>query len=328
MDFIISSFISQIRLGEVQTFQNMQVVPLFSDQKEELVYWTLKEALDKGQLLIQEISSGGSVPELKVINQGDIPVLLLDGEEVAGAKQNRVLNTTILVKEKSEIVIPVSCTEKGRWSYRTKHFYDSGVVSPSFMRAKRASAVNVSLERNQTYCSDQGAVWNDVEYLRGQMKVESPTGAMRDVFEQKRETLEDYIKAFNTVPLQNGILVLVDGEIAGCDIVSRTDVFGKMFSKLIKSYAMDSLIRDRRKITISSNPLGEAAHFLEEIKHCEEKRYFSPGWGADYRFEGPDKVGSVLVVENQVIHMAFFKTRKDEKIDPMSGYRTRRDYRL
>lgn len=328
MDIIISSFISQIRLGEVQTFQNMQVVPLFSDQKEELVYWTLKEALDKGQLLIQEISSGGSVRELKVINQGDIPVLLLDGEEVAGAKQNRVLNTTILVKEKSEIVIPVSCTEQGRWAYRTKHFYDSGVVSPSFMRAKRASAVNVSLERNQAYCSDQGAVWNDVEYLRGQMKVESPTGAMSDVFEQKRETLEDYIKAFNTVPLQKGILVFVDGEIAGCDIVSRTDVFGKMFSKFIKSYAMDSLIRDRRKITISSNPLGEAAHFLEEIKHCEEKRYFSPGWGADYRFEGPDKVGTVLVVENQVIHMAFFKTKKEEKIDPMSGYRTRRGYRL
>ena len=328
MDIIISSFISQIRLGEVQTFQNMQVVPLFSDQKEELVYWTLKEALDKGQLLIQEISSGGSVPELKVINQGDIPVLLLDGEEVAGAKQNRVLNTTILVKEKSEIVIPVSCTEQGRWAYRTKHFYDSGVVSPSFMRAKRASAVNVSLEQNQTYRSDQGAVWNDVEYLRGQMKVESPTGALRDVFEQKRETLEDYIKAFNAIPLQNGILVLVDGEIAGCDIVSRTDVFGKMFSKLIKSYAMDSLIRDRRKITISSNPLGEAAHFLEEIKYCEEKRYFSPGWGADYRFESPDKVGTVLVVENQVIHMAFFKTKKEEKIGPMSGYRTRRDYRL
>ena len=97
MKIEISSFIAQIRLGEVQSFRNMQVVPLFSDQEEDLVYWTLKEALDKGLLLIKEVSSGGSVPELKVINEGDIPVLLLDGEEVAGAKQNRIINSTILV---------------------------------------------------------------------------------------------------------------------------------------------------------------------------------------------------------------------------------------
>lgn len=328
MKIEISSFIAQIRLGEAQSFQNMQVIPLFSDQEEDLVYWTLKEALDKGLLLIKEVSSGGSVPELKVINEGDIPVLLLDGEEVAGAKQNRILNTTILVKEKSEIIIPVSCTEQGRWSYRTKHFYDSGVVSPSFMRAQKTSAVNASLVQYRTYDSDQGAVWKDVRCLSKQMEVESPTGAMRDVFEQKRDTLEDYIKAFNVVPSQKGILVFVDGEIAGCDIFSRTDVFEQIFPKLIKSYAMDSLIGDRRKITVSSNPQGEAAQFLEEIKYCEEKRYFSPGWGADYRFEGPDKVGTALVVEDQVIHMAVFKTKKEEKIDPMPGYRTRRGHRI
>lgn len=39
---------------------------------------------------------------MKVINKGDIPVLLLDGEEFAGTKQNRVLNATILIDEYSE----------------------------------------------------------------------------------------------------------------------------------------------------------------------------------------------------------------------------------
>lgn len=139
MDKIISDFISQIHFREAQCFQNMQVIQLFSDVEECLYYLTLKEALEKKLLLIQEVSTGGSVPELKVINHSDDPVLLLDGEELSGAKQNRVLNTTILVKGNSEVIIPVSCTEQGRWSYQTDRFYDSDIISPSFLRAKKAS---------------------------------------------------------------------------------------------------------------------------------------------------------------------------------------------
>jgi hypothetical protein len=58
-----------------------------------------------------EVSAGGHVPELKVVNKGETPVLLLDGEELAGARPNRALNTTILVRGHSETIIPVTCTE-------------------------------------------------------------------------------------------------------------------------------------------------------------------------------------------------------------------------
>ena len=89
------------------------------------MYLTLKEALEKRLLIVKEVSAEASVPELKVINNADVPMLLLDGEELAGAKQNRVLNTSVLVKEKSELIIPVSCTEQGRWSYQTDEFSNS-----------------------------------------------------------------------------------------------------------------------------------------------------------------------------------------------------------
>lgn len=328
METIISNFIAQIRFGEVVSFQNMQVIPLFSEQKEDLVYLTLKEALEKRYLLIQEVSKGGSVPDLKVTNQADIPVLLLDGEELAGAKQNRVLNTTILVQAKSEMIIPVSCTEQGRWSYKTNHFYDSEIVSPVFLRARKASSINASLKQNKTFCSDQGAVWDSVAFLRNKAKVESATGAMKDVFEQKKETLEDYIKAFRLVPSQRGILVFVDGEVAGWDILSRGESFQVLFPKLIKSYAMDALIKDQKKIILSRNPEEEARLFLEGIKDCREEKYPSTGLGEDFRFEGSDKVGSALVVEKQVIHMAFFRMNKEEQTGRMSGYERRRGYRI
>ncbi|GAH74499.1 unnamed protein product [marine sediment metagenome] len=114
MDILITDFLSKIDFGEMQGFKNLQVIPLFTEEEEGLKYLTLKEALEKRLLVVKEVSAEASVPELKVINNADASVLLLDGEELAGAKQNRVLNSSILVKKKSELIIPVSCTEQGR----------------------------------------------------------------------------------------------------------------------------------------------------------------------------------------------------------------------
>jgi len=114
MDILITDFISGIDFGEVQDFKNLQIIPLFIEGEEGPVYLTLKEALEKRLPVVKEVSAEASVPELKVINNADVPVFLMDGEELAGAKQNRVLNTSILLKKKSELIIPVSCTEQGR----------------------------------------------------------------------------------------------------------------------------------------------------------------------------------------------------------------------
>ena len=73
-------------------------------------------------LTVQEVSEGGSVPELLVDNMGDIRVLFIEGEELVGPKQNRILNTSILVAAKSKTKIPVSCVEHGRWGYKSKFF--------------------------------------------------------------------------------------------------------------------------------------------------------------------------------------------------------------
>ncbi len=55
---------------------------------------------------VTEVSEAGSVPFLQVANGADRPLLLLDGEELIGAKQNRILNTTVLVAARTEVTIP------------------------------------------------------------------------------------------------------------------------------------------------------------------------------------------------------------------------------
>src|SRR5262245_26578294 len=107
MDALITRCLAELEFGEIQQHGNMAVLPLFPKSLPGPEYLTLTQALERRLLRVTELSQAGSVPELKVANEADIPVLILDGEELAGAKQNRVLNTTILLKEKFEMVIPV-----------------------------------------------------------------------------------------------------------------------------------------------------------------------------------------------------------------------------
>jgi hypothetical protein len=59
-----------------------------------------------------EVDAAGSVPELLAPNPLDQHVLLYDGEELLGAKQNRILNVTVLAAAKSEARMLVSCVAK------------------------------------------------------------------------------------------------------------------------------------------------------------------------------------------------------------------------
>src|ERR1700740_327052 len=103
---IIKEAIGCVRVGSPVVHENMTMYPLFalSDQgSTNPDYIILDEALASGRAHLAEISEAGSVPELKFVNQSESEVLLLDGEELVGAKQNRILNLTILASARTEM---------------------------------------------------------------------------------------------------------------------------------------------------------------------------------------------------------------------------------
>jgi hypothetical protein len=325
METIIRNCLSELKIGEVQAFENMDVFPLFKTTDGGPQYAMLKEALEKQMIVITELHESGSVPQLKVVNHSEQFVLLLDGEELVGAKQNRVLNTSILLKWRSETVIPVSCTEQGRWSYRSATFQDSDVIMAAKVRSEKSRSVTESLKEEQCFQSDQGKVWADIASLHHKADVGSETGAMKDVFTARRWDLEGYLKAFPYVTGQQGILVRVNGHIVGMDLLSRQAAYEQIHAKLVKSYSMDALLEHSRETAKTTVQTPE--NFLETAGNSRESHFESPGVGYDYRFEGGRMVGSALVYEGAMIHLAFFSLEKDEQDRPMSGYRRRRSFR-
>ena len=328
MEKLVTDYLSSIELGELQQYKNMAVFPLFTSFNHGPEYLTLKEALALRVLNITEVSEGGSVPQLKAINAGDLPILLLDGEELAGAKQNRVLNTTILLKEHSETVIPVSCTEQGRWSYKSSSFEDSDVIMAQTLRYKNIQSVAFNLKTSHEFRGDQGEVWDHVEGMQNDAGVRSSTNAMKDVYESRQDDLDGYLKAFPHLPNQRGILVFINGKATGLDMISRESACAHLNPKLVKSYAMDAYLEaggKERKYEVSRD---KAMAFLKKTIDCKEEHYPSIGHGTDYRFEGQSVVGSALLYRDTVIHTAFFRATESERTERMAGYKRRRGHRL
>ncbi len=162
MTEIIKNYIGQIQIGAEKSYKNLSVFPVLSDYIIPFDYLTLDEALSENLIEVVEIDEGGSVPELKVINKSEIMVLILDGEELVGAKQNRIVNTTILITAKETVVIPVSCVEEGRWSYGTDRFHSEERIMAPTMRAMKVQQVNYSVRQSGNFRSDQGAIWNEI----------------------------------------------------------------------------------------------------------------------------------------------------------------------
>ena len=85
--------------------QTLKFVPILGPSSDQPPYELLrKETLPS--VVVTEISQQGSVPELKVQNNLDMRVFLIDGQELVGAKQNRILNTDVLVPAQTTLNIP------------------------------------------------------------------------------------------------------------------------------------------------------------------------------------------------------------------------------
>jgi hypothetical protein len=260
------------------------------------------------------------VPELKLVNKSAAKVLVVDGEELMGAKQNRIVNASFLIAFLSEIVIPVSCVEQGRWSYRSAKFSSGEKIMPPSLKREYQKNVACSLERGAGYRSDQGMIWNEIEEKARRMKVKSSTGAMADLFEDQKGKLDDYLKAFHLMDNQVGALFAINGGIVGLESFGHWQTFSKFFKKLIQSYALDALDWLEEGKEEKEVPPADVRRFLEGVQNAPQKTYPSLGLGENIRFQGPFVSGAALINDGSVLHLSAFQSQDNDEIKPKVPY--------
>lgn len=299
---ILSETLNTVHLGEAVSCRNLAMFPVLGAENARIRYLTLDEALAHGAFRVTETSRDGSVPELRVENGGDEAVLLLDGEELAGAKQNRILNLTILVPPRSTVKVPVCCVEAGRWHDVSDSFGATDRTAYASLRARKLRDVSRSLYSASERRADQHGVWEDVAAEMARYDVSSKTGAMSDIFEARRAALEEYLSAFATTAGQLGMLFVIGGEVAGLDLFDRAATAAKQLPKLVRGYALDALGRGG-----SAAPDRDVAfQFMAALTTARTRAWPAVGMGHDVRFSGEGCDGAALAVDGGVIHLCAF----------------------
>jgi hypothetical protein len=306
MEQIITGYLNRTEIGTEQGHKNLTVYPLVSGVISTLDYLTLDEALSSGLVEITEVHQGGAVPELKLANKSDRRVLILDGEELVGAKQNRIVNTTILVEASAVTVIPVSCVEAGRWSYNSGSFQSEERVLSAGMRAMKSGHVHESVRASRQFRSDQGALWQEIEAKARRRHAVSPSMAMSEIYEKERPSLEEFVSRFHPVDGQVGAVFLINGRVVGLDSFGKPDTFTRVFRKLLTSYALDAVdwLEPGKEHPVQQ---GDAVEFLQQCLGCGVEKYPSVALGTDCRLASGDVTGFALLVDEQLVHLSIFR---------------------
>jgi hypothetical protein len=312
MNSLASEF-TQITIGTPVTFHHLTLFPLLRSRNTEPPdYLLLEDAIAQDLARVTELTASGSVPELRFENKSDQPVLLLDGEELVGAKQNRVLNVTVLAPPRQTILIPVSCVEASRWHMQAPEFKTAEHVLYSLARANRTAHVTASMRDSGTRRSNQSALWNDIAEKSSRMKATSPTRAMSAVYKKHALSINEYVDAFDCDALQAGVLFVIPGHCMGVDLFDHPTTLHRLFPKLVRSYALDAL--EASGTAPSTGDLADIAKKIPgKIVAAPSFAQRAIGMGEEVRIDSPSLSGAALWALDRYVHMCAFVPDGEQK---------------
>jgi hypothetical protein len=243
---------------------------------------------------------------LTLRNKGAVMIFVLDGEEVIGGRQNRIVNASFLIAANSTVTLPVTCVEHGRWHDVSREF-SSGESMPHAMRLAKHRQVSASLARVSRPIADQGATWDAIAEKQATTGTRSATGALHDIYQSQQERLGAWEQTFPYVPGAVGFIIGLGGQITGADLFDQPETAEALWPKLRRSYALDAL-----DVTASA-PIEQeqAERLLAQARGARCQVYPSLALGEDVRFEGDGVFGGGLVYEETPIHVSLF--RSDEQ---------------
>jgi hypothetical protein len=300
MDETLAKALQNLEISGPVSHGLLHIFPLQRDIHAEQDISLLKEALQARTLRIEELYEACSVPELHVVNEGNMQVLILEGDELIGGKQNCVVNSSVLVAAGSEITLPVSCIERGPWSYRSRAFSQGTGSTHLALRRLETKSVHDYLRRGSGHRRDQRAVWREVDRRARLHRAASPT--LQDSRSRLSERLDAFEKLARDLPEGTcGVVVAIGERLVLLEVLAGPRTFARVFRKLLSGYAFESVGLDRPYGTPDPPAVRS---FIEAAAKGAHEEHQAVGAGRDVRFEKGGISGYALIGEEGVLHAA------------------------
>lgn len=323
MNVQLRELLADVSLGNAICHERLRVIPLRLQTVSELEYLTLDEANQAGLTQIEEVSNGGSVPELRVRNDAKSRVLILDGTTLIGTKQNRIVNVSIMLAPQSVTVIPVSCVERGRWSYSSRRS-SPGHYGDSHLRAMMCKAATASLKEQKAVNVDQAAVWDHVEGALAGSGASSPTRAYQAIYEQREQELREFESRFTCPDEACGVAIEIGGKLEAVELFDKPATLRKLWPMLTKSYVLSTFWR-REPTVVQTGERTNVKDFLDRALRSNGDTFESIGTGKTVRLTTDDSFGAALLCDDQVVHLSVFADRTPRRGNEAASQQNRQD---
>ena len=284
--------IASYELMESQTHKNVAVTPIKTPINHNVDLLTLKKGFELDLVSVKECEHS-TVNTIIVENKSVVPLLLVDGEEIVGGDQNRIMDASILIAPQSEMKVPVNCTEHGRWGFKSE-----------FKQSEHIANYRTRLAKHHAFRSNgsvQQAVWDSIDELETSRSFSSPTQAMSESYENAKADLDEFLDAFSVVEGQSGIVVLIDGEVRGFEVFLNSEIYREYHEKIIKSYLINAEITDN-VFTINNDAINSV---IDNALNEEFEEAKNEGLETRFEIKGGDGVGSCYTYKNELVHMSY-----------------------
>lgn len=303
----VVSFVRDLEVGEPVDYKNLSVFPVYRDigaaAVKDVKLITLTEAIKKN---IVDVIDIGEVSKLKIHNKSkDTKILIVEGEVVRGGAQDRVVNVTLILNEKSETVIPVSCVEQNRWEGFDQTFkvHDAYVTPSMYKGIYESVSCSAKISGGGTYCANQSMIWEAADRELHEVGVESVTRSIGDAYQAKQGDIDDILKKIMVVLDKDivGVVVVIDGKGVYGDISDSKEIAEVQVPKALRSYIFDALVsKESKEVNIGPTRICLVLNAIEWASFDVNK---SVGEGLDVRFSIGDTKGSAVVYKEEVVHM-------------------------
>ncbi len=316
----IVSRLAELNPTGAMVAHGLAVVPILGPTREGADYALLDRDSASG-VKVTEVDDAGRVNTLHVCNTLATMLFLLDGQELIGAKQNRILNADVLVPAASEMDIPVSCVEHGRWS-RVSASFAAGRCHPKSAQQKKLARVHEALRAGRGHDADQGAVWDDVHETLRATAAPSETDALHAAYVAHEDTLKG-LRAGFTVPGDVtrpdditmpddavGVALVAGDRLVSLDVFDRASTLKRCWDLIRDSFLIEYVARATETLEVDPKAACVlASRALDQAQGTKWDKFQAVGAGRDLRFKSKDLVGAALVTDDDcVVHLQVFGT--------------------